>query len=76
MKEETKILSVGQIDIGIPTERPQPDYDALPIIAMRDLVLFPGVTFPITLAREISVNTATYASEKNIPVGVFCPYDR
>lgn len=75
MKEETKILSVGQIDIGIPTERPQPDYDALPIIAMRDLVLFPGVTFPITLAREISVNTATYASEKNIPVGVFCQKD-
>ena len=75
MKEETKIGSVGQIDIGIPSERPTPDYSALPIIAMRDLVLFPGVTFPITLAREVSVNTASYASEKSIPVGVFCQKD-
>lgn len=75
MKEETKIVSVGQIDIGVPAERPEPDYAALPIIAMRDLVLFPGVTFPITLAREISVSTASQAAENNIPVGVFCQKD-
>ncbi|MDE6117526.1 MAG: endopeptidase La [Duncaniella sp.] len=75
MKEETKIVSVGQIDIGVPAERPEPDYAALPIIAMRDLVLFPGVTFPITLAREISVSTASQAAERNIPVGVFCQKD-
>ncbi len=75
MKEETKIVSVGQIDIGMPAERPEPDYAALPIIAMRDLVLFPMVTFPITLAREISVRTASEAAEKNIPLGIFCQKD-
>lgn len=73
MKEDTtKIVSVGQIDIGVPSERPQPDFSDLPIIAMRDLVLFPGVTFPITLGREASVHTASSASERNIPVGIFC----
>lgn len=76
MKEDsTKIVSVGQIDIGIPAERKAPNYDDLPIIAMRDLVLFPGVTFPITLGRKDSVNTASAAAEHNIPVGIFCQRD-
>ncbi len=76
MKEDsTKIVSVGQIDIGIPSERPVPDFDDLPIIAMRDLVLFPGVTFPITVAREASVRTAATAAEQHIPVGIFCQRD-
>lgn len=73
MKEDSKkIVSIGQIDVAIPSERPKANYDAIPVIAMRDLVLFPNVTFPITLAREISINTATVASENGIPVGVFC----
>lgn len=73
MKEDvTKIVSVGQIDIGVPSERPQPDFSDLPIIAMRNLVLFPGVTFPITLGREASVKTAVAAADRHIPVGVFC----
>ena len=71
----TKIVSVGQIDIGLPAERPEPDLTDLPIIAMRDLVLFPGVTFPITLARESSVATAAAASSGHIPVGIFCQRD-
>lgn len=76
MKEDsTKIVSVGQIDIGLPSERPTPNLDDLPIIAMRDLVLFPGVTFPITLARENSVRTASAAAEQHIPVGIFCQRD-
>ncbi len=68
-------MSVGQIEIGNPVDRPAPNLDDLPIIAMRDLVLFPGVTFPITLGREISVATASAASERHIPVGVFCQKD-
>ena len=76
MKDDnTKIVSVGQIDIGLPAERPAPDFSDLPIIAMRDLVLFPGVTFPITLARESSVRTAAAAAERHIPVGIFCQRD-
>lgn len=76
MKDDnTKIVSVGQIDIGLPAERPVPDFSDLPIIAMRDLVLFPGVTFPITLARESSVRTAAAAAERHIPVGIFCQRD-
>ncbi|MCM1521270.1 MAG: endopeptidase La [Muribaculaceae bacterium] len=47
----------------------------LPVIPMRDLVLFPGITFPITLGRESTVHTASVASEKGIPVGIFCQTD-
>lgn len=68
-------MSIGQIDIPVPTERRAPDLADLPVIAMRDLVLFPGVSFPITLGRDISIKTAIEASERQIPVGVFCQKD-
>lgn len=76
MKEEvSKIVSVGQIDLGPGHKSPKPVLTDLPIIAMRDLVLFPGVTFPITLGREISVRTASEAADRHIAVGVFCQKD-
>ena len=48
MKEETKIVSIGQFELKRDTEPREPDLTDLPVIPMRDLVLFPGVTFPIT----------------------------
>ena len=70
--DKKTIMSVGQIEISPEARLTPPDYDDLPILAMRDIVLFPGVTFPVSLGREMSVKVATAASEKNIPVGVFC----
>lgn len=51
------------------------DYDDLPILPTRDLVLFPGVTFPITLGRERSAKTAQSASDKGIYIGIVCQRD-
>lgn len=42
---------------------------------MRDLVLFPGITFPITMGRELTIQTAKTAADKGIPVGIFCQKD-
>lgn len=75
MKEETKIVSIGQFELKRDTEPREPDLTDLPVIPMRDLVLFPGVTFPITMGRESTVATATAAAEKGIPVGIFCQTD-
>lgn len=70
--EKTKIMSVGQIEINPNQTLSEPNYDDLPLIAMRDIVLFPGVTFPVSLGRQISVSVATAAADGSIPVGVFC----
>ncbi|MBO4977812.1 MAG: endopeptidase La [Muribaculaceae bacterium] len=49
-----------------------PDNDSLPILATRNLVLFPGVTVTFELGREISERTARYALEKGMPIGIVC----
>ena len=67
MKEETKIVSIGQFELKRDTEPREPDLTDLPVIPMRDLVLFPGVTFPITMGRESTVATATAAAEGVLP---------
>ena len=42
----------------------------------RNLVLFPGVTIPISLMRASSLELAKTASEKHIPVGIVCQLNR
>lgn len=72
MKEEAKIVSIGQFEVSRPEHLAEPSLDDLPVVPMRDLVLFPGVTFPITLGRESTETTVRVAAEQSIPVGVFC----
>ena len=62
----------GQIDIDAKRFDIVPSVDDLPVLATRNLVLFPGVTIPISLGRENSILTATEASERQIPIGVVC----
>ena len=62
----------GQIDIDAKRFDIDPSVDDLPILATRNLVLFPGVTIPISLGRENSIVTATESSERQIPIGVVC----
>lgn len=50
----------------------KPDMKDLPVITTRDLVLFPGITFPITLGRKNSISTAEKADAKNLWIGVVC----
>nr|MBA3732215.1 LON peptidase substrate-binding domain-containing protein [Gammaproteobacteria bacterium] len=44
--------------------------DAMPIIPVRGLVLFPGVILPISLSRDISIAAAQAGARGERPVGV------
>lgn len=77
MMEEkgTKIVAVGQIDIDIKKYKNTPDYDCLPILPTRDFVLFPDVTYPLTIGRESSLKLVNEASDSAKPIGVVCQKD-
>jgi ATP-dependent Lon protease len=49
--------------------------DAVPVIAVRNLVLFPGVVMPVTVGRRRSVAAAQEAARANRPVGVVLQRD-
>ena len=51
------------------TARPLPD-DALIIVPVRNVVLFPGVVFPLTVGRERSRAAAQEAARLQRPLGV------
>ena len=53
---------------------PLPD-DALIIIPVRNMVLFPGMVVPITMARERSVAAAQEAARSQRPVGILLQRD-
>ena len=49
--------------------------DTLPILAVRNLVLFPGVVSPILIGREASMALIRKAEKNNILIGVFTQRD-
>jgi len=49
--------------------------DPLPILAVRNLVLFPGVVTPILIGRESSMSLIRKAEKKNWVFGVVCQHD-
>ena len=49
--------------------------DALPILAVRNLVLFPGVVSPILIGRESSMTLIRKAEKKDGLIGVVCQRD-
>ena len=48
---------------------------SLPILAVRNLVLFPGVVSPILIGRESSMNLVKRADKNNIIIGIVCQRD-
>ncbi|MDE6489924.1 MAG: AAA family ATPase, partial [Muribaculaceae bacterium] len=73
--DNTTILPVGHFEIDPSKFNAKPVTDDLPLIAARNLVLFPGVTFPVTLVRPNSLETAEEASRLMIPIGLVCQLD-
>ena len=49
--------------------------DALPILAVRNLVLFPGVVSPILIGRESSMSLIRKAEKSGAVIGVVCQRD-
>ncbi len=66
------LIRIGKIDVNDLADSSKPNMKDLPLITTRDLVLFPGITFPITLGRKSSIETAELADSNNIWIGVVC----
>ena len=49
--------------------------DTMPILAVRSLVLFPGVVSPILIGRESSMTLIRKAEKKNMLIGIFTQRD-
>lgn len=68
------IVSLGQIELpedkiqSIPKEN-------LSVLATRDFVLFPGITYPISLGRDASIKTAEKAAKEQYPIAILCQKD-
>jgi ATP-dependent Lon protease len=56
--------------------RTAPADDTLIILPVRDMVLFPGTVFPLTLARERTIKAAQQALREERPVGLLMQRDR
>lgn len=74
-KNNEQAESLSHLEIAMPKEKCLVDTDSLPILPTRDLVLFPGVTYPIHLGRQTSIDTARAAEEKSLAIGVVCQKD-
>lgn len=71
--DEGQFFSIGHIDLGNKSNKTREiDAKDLPILPTRNVVLFPGVTIPIRMGRESSLQLAEVAKKKNIPVGIVC----
>ena len=70
-----KVFTVGHVDFETSSENIKPDTSNLALLPTRDFVIFPGVTFPITLGREMTVTTARHAYETDSLIGVVCQLD-
>src|ERR1700744_4232630 len=56
-------------------ESPLQPGDVLPIIAMRNVALLPGIVVPITLGREESLNAAQEAVRSGKKIGLLLQHD-
>ncbi|WP_290379462.1 endopeptidase La [uncultured Muribaculum sp.] len=70
--ESSRIISIGHIDLGQLKKQSKPNTDALPLLPTQNLVLFPGVTIPISLVRETSLKIARAAEDSGTVIGVVC----
>lgn len=59
------ISSIFNIDIG----------DTLPILTLRNMVLFPGVVVPVAVGRKSSKRLTQAAARKDMYIGVVCQKD-
>ena len=49
--------------------------DSLPILAVRNIVLFPGVVTPVLIGRDSSMKIVRLAEKNDMLIGIFCQRD-
>jgi len=68
-------VSVGHIELKNTEFNVKVNFDVLPVLPVRNLVLFPGVIFPIHLVRPSSRRLAEIAEQNNMAVAIVCQKD-
>jgi ATP-dependent Lon protease len=71
---DTETLSAKEPETGARTEREIPA-DAIAIVPVRQLVMFPGMVIPVTLGRPRSVAAAQDAVRGERQIGVLAQRD-
>ncbi len=71
----SEMVSVGHIELRQTEFNADVKLESLPVLPTRNLVLFPGVMFPINIVRESSRRLAEYAEQNSIAVAVVCQRD-
>ena len=71
-KDNTSTVTIGEFNIGEPDNMVPIDPNDIPVLPTRNLVLFPGVTLPISLGRENSLTTARLANKRHMPIAILC----
>lgn len=66
---------MGRIDLSHIEACSAPNLESLPVIATRNLVLFPGVAIPIALVRPWTSEVARKALDKHLTIGICCQLD-
>lgn len=75
LQPNCKIVSMNELRITPDRQLQLPDVDDLPVLPARNLVIFPGVTIPLTLVRESSRRAAAMAKEAGMLIGLSCQKD-
>ena len=68
-------MSDDLLDLDMPSDRPLPVPSELPILPLRDTVLFPNSFMPLAVAREASVRLIDDAMSGAKLIGVFTQRD-
>jgi ATP-dependent Lon protease len=73
---ESKATEMEEAVAAHPTTVKPLPADAIAVIPMREMTLFPGVVIPVTVGREGSVAAAQYAVREQRQVGILMQRDR
>lgn len=66
---------IGEIDADITKLRKQEFPTEAPLLALRNMVIMPGIMAPINISREVSQRLVRMADKKHLTIGCVCQRD-
>jgi ATP-dependent Lon protease len=74
-EDDASFMPIMPIDENNPSPTPEHFPEVLPILPLKNMVLFPGVVIPITIGREKSIKAVSRAHDGNKLIGVLSQRD-
>ena len=75
LDDDVEFLPLVSIEEESGGDELQQTFDTLPILPLRNTVLFPNVVLPITIGRQASLKAVKYANDTNRYIGVVAQND-